>query len=121
MAGAVRGAGYNLFIVVAGQGAPRRAGKGIDMATVRSVFFYPVWSVLASVAGLVGRGVRRGLVAMRDYLLIAGSYPSLTRDPGIAAFKLLTEREVPRDRPFRAGRPALPAARERLLHSGAGL
>lgn len=89
------------------------------MATVRSVFFYPVWSVLASVAGFFGRGVSRGLVAMRDYLLIAGSYPSLTRDPGIAAFKLLTEREAPRDRPFRADRPALP--RERLLPSGAGL
>jgi hypothetical protein len=50
-------------------------------------------------------GLRRGLATawrgLAEFILISGSYPSLTRDPGIAAYRQL-EGHLHRSRCFRA-------------------
>lgn len=58
---------------------------------------YVVLRALSKGLGCAARAVLRGL---GEFLLISGSYPSLTRDPGIAAFRLL-EGHPRRSRPFR--------------------
>jgi hypothetical protein len=72
--------------------------------TSRFVWFSRVFSVLfsfsAALAKGVGRGARRVLRAVWEYILLSGRYPSLTRDPGIAAYRLL-EGHPRRSRPFR--------------------
>ena len=52
------------------------------------------------VAAGLWRGARAVLRGLREFILISGSYPSLTRDPGIAAYRLL-EGHRRRSRPFR--------------------
>ena len=65
-----------------------------------SGLFSVLYALLRSAAGALRRGAAvawRGLV---EFVLISGSYPSLTRDPGIAAYRLL-EGHPQRSRPFR--------------------
>ena len=94
------------------------------MATALSVYVSVVWSLASTLLVSVGRGAARALMALRDFALVSGSYPSLTRDPGIAAFVLLEHqhrrpREVRPARPFRGPRARL--ADEHLLPFGIGL
>lgn len=95
------------------------------MASVRLSMYLPV---LWSLVGALGRGALRVLGALRDFVLLSGSYPSLTRDPGIAAYALWGQRlqEVRQARPFRGRRAehdtrAARLAGERLLPYGVGL
>jgi hypothetical protein len=103
------------------------------MATALSVYVSVLWSVVSTLAVSVGRGARRVLGALRDYALVSGSYPSLTRDPGIAAFVLIEHQrghqrghrrsgEVRPTRPFRGYHHArVRVADEQLLPFGVGL
>ena len=93
------------------------------MATALSVYVSVLWSFFATLGAGVGRGARRALGALRDFALLSGLYPSLTRDPGIAAFVLLEHRrsrEVRPTRPFRGYQRAR-LADEQLLPFGVGL
>lgn len=58
------------------------------------------WLLRAGAAGL-RRGTSAALRGLYEFVLISGSYPSLTRDPGITAYRLL-EGHPRRSRPFRA-------------------
>lgn len=92
------------------------------MATALSVYVSVLWSLASTLVVSVGRGAARALAALRDFALVSGSYPSLTRDPGIAAFVLLEHRrprEVRPARPFRGQRARV--ADEHLLPFGVGL
>lgn len=63
-----------------------------------------LWAVLRAIGMGLVRGTRALVRGLREYVLLSGSYPSLTRDPGIAAYRLL-EGHPRRSRPFRE--PAL--------------
>ena len=66
--------------------------------------FSGVFSVIYWLLRSCVTGLRRGAAAARrglsEFVLISGSYPSLTRDPGIAAYRIL-EGHPQRSRPFR--------------------
>jgi hypothetical protein len=65
-----------------------------------SRLFLVLYSFSRAVAAGLGRGSRFVLRGLWEYILLSGRYPSLTRDPGIAAYKLL-EGHPRRSRPFR--------------------
>lgn len=59
-------------------------------------------STLTALLVLTGRALRATARWLRDFVLISGSFPSMVRDPGIAAFCAL-EASPRRARPFRGG------------------
>ncbi len=72
--------------------------------TTKLTGFSGLFSVIYGLLRFCVTGVRRGVRALGrglyEFVLISGSYPSLTRDPGIAAYRLL-EGHPRRSRPFR--------------------
>ena len=59
-------------------------------------------STLTALLVLTGRALRATARWLRDFVLISGSFPSMVRDPGIAAFCAL-EASPRRARPVRGG------------------
>lgn len=78
--------------------------EGVKKMTNKLTLLSRGFAVLVGVLRVVGMGLLRGaravLRGLREFILISGSYPSLTRDPGIAAYRLL-EGHRRRSRPFR--------------------
>ena len=72
--------------------------------TAKRTGFSGVFSLLYWVLRACGAGLRRGASAvlrgLYKFILISGSNPALSRDPGIAAYRLL-EGHPQRSRPFR--------------------
>jgi hypothetical protein len=72
--------------------------------TTKRTGFSGVFSLLFWVLRSCGAGLRRGASAVwrgfYQFVLISGQNPSLTRDPGIAAYRML-EGHPRRSRPFR--------------------
>ncbi len=65
-----------------------------------SGLFSVIYGLLRFGVATVVRGTKAVARGLYEFALISGSYPSLTRDPGIAAYRLL-EGHPRRSRPFR--------------------
>lgn len=80
--------------------------------TTKHTLFSGRLAVLLGVLRALGKGCAHALLVvlrgLREFVLISGSYPSLTRDPGIAAYRLL-EGHPRRSRPFRKSAISLSA------------
>lgn len=85
---------------------------------VISRWFSVLYVVLRALPKGLGRAAKVVLRGLGEFLLISGSYPSLTRDPGIAAYRLL-EGHPRRSRPFRESAVASGLASTPHLQFGA--